>query len=91
MANNYSGEATLVWADGQADVFVNLMTHGDGTGPKEWSGHAEPTDDARTVDAFSAGELEVRLPDGRTGNAIAKSYLEDGTLTLMGTGRPPYA
>jgi hypothetical protein len=91
MTNSYSGEATLVWADGQADVFVNLMTHGDGDGLKEWSGHAEPTDDARTLRAFEAGELKVRLPDGRTGKAIARSYLEDGTLTLMGDGRPPYA
>ncbi|MDX8050416.1 hypothetical protein SK571_13575 [Lentzea sp. BCCO 10_0798] len=90
MENSYSGEATLVWADGQAEVFVNLVTHGGGNELLSWSGHAEPTEDGRAFGAFGQG-VEVRLPDGRSGKALGESYLEDGTLTLVGTGPAPYA
>lgn len=94
MTNLYNGDATLVWDSGQADVFVNLMTHVEDNLHDQtmygWSGHAEPTKDNVTWGAL--GQLvEIRLADGTTSQAFAKEFLQDGTLTLIGIGKPSYA
>lgn len=95
--SRYDGPASVNGVD-FAEVHLSEHAEPEGDGfLKSWEGTVEVArGEAPEVspDWATSGPVEVRLPDGRTGNAYIHMMLTDGRyseVTLVGAGPSPMA
>ena len=81
----YTGPATLlVTGQGNWPVEVDLVAEEEYDGLKHWHGSIQAPEEAQWA-AFNAPLAHLRLPDGRIGDIVLRSFGE-----VSGSGKPPF-